>query len=57
MTAVPVQCACPGCSCAVEEATAMRRGNQLFCSQACANGHINSEPCHGHEPCGCSCAG
>ncbi|WP_231856324.1 hypothetical protein [Synechococcus sp. MIT S9508] len=35
----------------------MRCGNQLFCSQACANGHTKREPCHEHEPCGCNCAG
>ncbi len=57
MTAVVLQCACPPCTCAVEDTTALRRGDQLFCSEACANGHIHREPCHDNEPCGCNCVG
>ncbi len=57
MTAVVLQCACPLCTCAVEDTTALRRGDQFFCSEACANGHIHSEPCHDNEPCGCNCVG
>ena len=57
MTAVLLKCACQPCTCAVDEALAVKRGDQLFCSEACASGHINQEPCHGTEPCGCNCAG
>ena len=57
MTSTFVQCDCPPCTCSVEEATAVTRGNKLFCSEACATEHINQVPCHGATHCGCNCSG
>jgi hypothetical protein len=48
-------CACPGCHCTVNADTPFRNGAMLFCSEACASGHLNGEPCH--AGCGCDCHG
>ncbi|MCP9929723.1 conjugal transfer protein TrbI [Cyanobium sp. AMD-g] len=45
-TPVTLQCACPGCHCTVQ-------ADSPFCSEACAKGHPNGEPCHA----GCGCEG
>ena len=50
-----LQCACPGCHCSVKADTAFRNSSSLFCSDACATGHPNTEPCH--AGCGCECHG
>ena len=50
-----LQCSCPGCHCTVHGDTAIRSGTLLFCSDACATGHPNGEPCH--AGCGCECHG
>jgi hypothetical protein len=50
-----LQCACPGCNCTVQPETPFRKGALLFCSDACAKGHPNGEPCH--AGCGCECHG
>ena len=57
MTPILVQCDCAPCTCSVEEATAVMRGNKHFCSEACATGHINQESCHGTTHCDCQCGG
>ncbi len=49
------QCACPDCHCTVQLDTPFRNGALLFCSDACAQGHPNQEPCH--AGCGCECHG
>lgn len=49
------QCACPDCHCTVQLDTPFRNGALLFCSDACAKGHPNQEPCH--AGCGCACQG
>ncbi|MBE9154976.1 conjugal transfer protein TrbI [Cyanobium sp. LEGE 06113] len=48
-----LNCACPGCNCTVKPETPFRSGVLLFCSDACAMGHPNGEPCH--AGCGCEC--
>jgi len=48
-----LKCACPGCNCKVQPETPFRSGTSLFCSDACAKGHPNGEPCHA----GCGCEG
>ncbi|MCT0210777.1 MAG: conjugal transfer protein TrbI [Cyanobium sp.] len=53
--ATTTQCACPGCHCNVKADTPFRNGALLFCSDACASGHPNGEPCH--AGCGCECHG
>jgi len=50
-----LQCACPGCHCTVQEDSLFRNGALLFCSDVCAKGHPNGEPCH--VGCGCECHG
>ena len=56
MTATLVKCACPSCSCEVTGSSAVVRNNQSFCSDACATGHPNNEPCHDSAgACGCTC--
>ena len=50
-----LKCACPGCNCTVQPETPFRNGALLFCSDACAKGHPNGEPCH--AGCGCECHG
>ncbi|MCP9841628.1 metallothionein [Synechococcus sp. CS-1325] len=42
---VTLQCACPGCHCSVQPETLFRIGDKLFCTDACAKGHPNGEPC------------
>ncbi|MAR08143.1 MAG: conjugal transfer protein TrbI [Cyanobium sp. NAT70] len=49
-------CACPPCTCEVQESTAVIRNGQSYCSDACATGHPNGEPCHSTGSCGCTCA-
>ena len=48
-----LECACPGCHCMVKADTPFRIDALLFCSDACAKGHPNGEPCH--ASCGCEC--
>ncbi|QEY33004.1 conjugal transfer protein TrbI [Synechococcus sp. RSCCF101] len=55
MPATLVKCACAKCSCDVDPATAVSRDGRAYCSEACATGHPNHEPCHGGQGCGCSC--
>ncbi len=50
-----MQCACPGCHCTVQADSPFRNGALLFCSEVCAKGHPNGEPCH--AGCGCECHG
>ena len=57
MTPILIQCDCTPCTCSVEEATAVMRGNKHYCSEACATGHINQESCHGTTHCDCQCGG
>ena len=56
MTVAMLRCACERCSCEVQESQAVVRHGQSFCSEACAMGHPNHEPCHGNGSCGCTCA-
>ncbi|WP_114992000.1 conjugal transfer protein TrbI [Synechococcus sp. UW179A] len=58
MTTTVLICACPSCSCEAGGPPAVQRSGQSFCSDACANGHPNHEPCHdGAGACGCTCGG
>ena len=51
-----MKCACPSCSCDVSASSAVFKNSQSFCSEACANGHPNNEPCHDADgACGCTC--
>ena len=56
MTATVVKCACLSCTCEVSSSSAISRNGQSFCSDACASGHPNNEPCHDAAgACGCTC--
>ena len=56
MTATIVKCACLSCTCEVSSSSAISRNGQSFCSDSCANGHPNNEPCHDAAgACGCTC--
>ena len=56
MTMTLVKCACPTCTCEVSGSAAVVKNHQSFCSDACASGHPNNEPCHDAAgACGCSC--
>ena len=46
------ECACPDCKCMVEE-KGLHVDGKPYCSDACANGHVDGKGC-GH---GCGCAG
>jgi hypothetical protein len=39
------KCACASCTCTVDMDRAVRRGNLLFCGQACANNVCTMEQC------------
>ncbi|CAK23271.1 metallothionein [Synechococcus sp. CS-197] len=55
MAPLTTPCACPDCVCTVSEGDAVLRDGSAFCSEACASGHKNQEPCHGNGSCGCTC--
>ncbi|MGB2926844.1 MAG: metallothionein [Limnothrix sp.] len=52
-TATQIKCACSTCICAVDVATAIKKNEKNYCSEACANGHPDGAGC-GHS--GCNCA-
>jgi hypothetical protein len=41
----PIQCACPGCTCTIDEHMRAERNGQLFCSEACADTHPDGASC------------
>ncbi|MEN9233456.1 MAG: metallothionein [Gloeomargarita sp. DG02_4_bins_56] len=49
---VMVKCDCPPCICQVDPETAIRVGDKVYCSEACAQGHPQGAGC-GHEGCPC----
>ncbi|MEM6576946.1 MAG: metallothionein [Pseudomonadota bacterium] len=46
------KCACDSCLCIVDINDAVKKNDQNFCSDACADGHPNGAGC-GHSGCGC----
>ncbi|MCB4395264.1 conjugal transfer protein TrbI [Synechococcus sp. HB1133] len=56
MSSALLRCACERCTCEVQETKAVILHGLNFCSEACASGHPNNEPCHGSGSCGCTCA-
>ncbi|MCP9850705.1 conjugal transfer protein TrbI [Cyanobium sp. Morenito 9A2] len=50
-----LQCDCPSCHCTLQPDSPCRNGVLRFCSDACAKGHPNQEPCP--AGCGCDCHG
>ncbi|MDJ1183289.1 metallothionein [Roseofilum casamattae] len=47
-----MKCACDSCLCVVDVATALQKSGQVYCSEACANGHPDGSGC-GHPGCQC----
>ena len=54
MNEVLLLCDCSLCKRSVEESRSIRVGGQHFCSEPCAKGHPNMEPCAGERD-GCNC--
>jgi hypothetical protein len=47
-----VKCACASCMCTVNPDAAVRRGNLVFCGEACAAKACTIEECHcEHDDC------
>jgi Prokaryotic metallothionein len=47
-----IKCACASCVCTVNPDTAVRRGNLVFCGEACAAKACTIEECHcEHDDC------
>lgn len=51
-TVTQMKCACPSCLCIVDTSKAIAKDGHYYCSDACANGHIEGEGC-GHSGCTC----
>ncbi len=49
------KCACPDCVCVVAIADAVKKDDQNYCSEICANGHAGAGAGCGHP--GCRCKG
>jgi hypothetical protein len=47
-----VQCACPDCTCVIDEHQGIDRNGEIFCSEACADLHPHGTPCPS-ESCQC----
>jgi hypothetical protein len=47
-----VKCDCEPCICQVDPETALRVGDKVYCSEACAQGHPQGAGC-GREGCPC----
>lgn len=54
VTVTQQKCACPDCVCIVNVSDAVKKNDQNFCSQACADGHPSGSGC---EHSGCNCKG
>lgn len=48
-----VKCACDRCQCEISLEAAIKKGDQYYCCQACANGHVDDQKC---QMSGCSCS-
>jgi hypothetical protein len=40
-----IDCACPDCSCVIDEHQRYERNGEVFCSDACADLHPHGKPC------------
>ncbi len=51
-TVTQMKCACDPCLCVVSTDEAVIKDSKYYCSNACANGHLNGAGC-GHTGCEC----
>lgn len=51
-TVTSMKCACDRCLCVVSLEDAVKKDGKYYCSEACANGHVDGSGC-GHQGCGC----
>ncbi|MCJ1886989.1 metallothionein [Pseudomonas sp. LA21] len=49
----PEVCQCPGCICELDD-SAVRRGDEFFCCQSCAEGHQHHEQVCRDPECPCT---
>ncbi|WP_415716524.1 metallothionein [Roseibium sp.] len=54
VTVTQQKCACVDCVCIVNIDDAIKKNDQNYCSEACANGHTSGSGCD-HQ--GCKCCG
>ncbi len=47
-----VKCSCDRCDCEISLENAIKEGDQYYCCEACANGHVNDQSCKMSD-CGC----
>jgi hypothetical protein len=48
-----MKCACASCTCTVDMSKAVRRGNLVYCGEACASKACTPETCRcEHDHCG-----
>lgn len=40
-----IKCACPSCTCEIDEHMRSERNGELFCCDACADLHPHGQPC------------
>ncbi len=51
-TITQMKCACVPCLCVIPIAEAIKKDDKYYCSQACAEGHVDGKGC-GHRGCNC----
>ena len=51
-TVTQMKCACDSCLCIVDTSEAVEKDGHYYCSEACANGHVEGSGC-GHQGCTC----
>jgi metallothionein len=47
-----VKCACDRCKCEISLEQAIKKDDNYYCCQACADGHVSDPSCHNSE---CHC--
>ncbi|WP_071839783.1 metallothionein [Synechococcus sp. KORDI-100] len=45
MLTTPLDCACEPCGCQISSQTSVEKDGKTYCSQACADGHAQQDPC------------
>ena len=53
MTTNTIKCACDRCLCEVSIESAITKNSKYYCSEGCANGHLDNQGCS-QSSCGCA---